>query len=61
VQSLRSSRRATRLDEFVPQLQALPVPYVIDHTGVVDASPGLEQSAFGHAAVARGAGREVLG
>jgi hypothetical protein len=38
---------ATRLDEFVPRLQALPVPYVIDHMGVVDASAGPEQSAFG--------------
>jgi predicted TIM-barrel fold metal-dependent hydrolase len=34
------------LDELGPRLQALPVPYVIDHMGVADASAGLEQPAF---------------
>lgn len=34
------------LDELSPRLERLPVPYVIDHMGVVDASAGLEQPAF---------------
>jgi 2-pyrone-4,6-dicarboxylate lactonase len=34
------------IDELVPRLETLPVPYVIDHMGVVDASAGLEQPAF---------------
>lgn len=34
------------LDELAPRLEALPVPYVIDHMGVVDASAGLEQPGF---------------
>jgi predicted TIM-barrel fold metal-dependent hydrolase len=38
--------QAALLDELVPRLEALPVPYVIDHMGVVDASAGLEQPAF---------------
>lgn len=37
---------ARSLDELGPRLQALPVPYVIDHMGVVDASAGLDQPAF---------------
>lgn len=37
---------ASLLDELSPRLEALPVPYVIDHMGVVDASEGLEQPAF---------------
>jgi predicted TIM-barrel fold metal-dependent hydrolase len=37
---------ASHLDELAPRLEALPVPYVIDHMGVVDASAGLEQPAF---------------
>jgi len=37
---------AAGLDEFAPRLETLPVPYVIDHMGVVDASAGLEQPAF---------------
>jgi predicted TIM-barrel fold metal-dependent hydrolase len=37
---------AAALDEFAPRLEALPVPYVIDHMGVVDGSAGLEQPAF---------------
>lgn len=37
---------AALLDELSPRLEALPVPYVIDHMGVVDASAGLEQPAF---------------
>ena len=37
---------AALLDEFAPRLAALPVPYVIDHMGVVDASAGLDEPAF---------------
>ena len=37
---------AAHLDEMAPHLEALPVPYVIDHMGVVDASGGLQQPAF---------------
>jgi 2-pyrone-4,6-dicarboxylate lactonase len=37
---------AAQLDELAPRLESLPVPYVIDHMGVVDASAGLEQPAF---------------
>lgn len=37
---------ATALDEFLPRLRKLPVPYVIDHMGVVDASAGVDQPAF---------------
>ena len=37
---------AADLAEMAPRLEALPVPYVIDHMGVVDASAGLEQPAF---------------
>ena len=37
---------AAHLDEMAPHLEALPVPYVIDHMGVVDASAGLQQPAF---------------
>lgn len=37
---------AALLDELSPRLERLPVPYVIDHMGVVDASAGLEQPAF---------------
>jgi 2-pyrone-4,6-dicarboxylate lactonase len=37
---------AAHLDELAPRLESLPVPYVIDHMGVVDASAGLEQPAF---------------
>ena len=37
---------AALLDELVPRLEALPVPYVIDHMGLVDASAGLEQPGF---------------
>jgi predicted TIM-barrel fold metal-dependent hydrolase len=37
---------AAQLDELSPRLEALPVPYVIDHMGVVDASAGLEQAGF---------------
>ena len=36
----------TLIDELAPRLETLPVPYVIDHMGVVDASAGLEQPAF---------------
>ena len=32
--------------DFRPRLTALPVPYVLDHMGVVDASLGLDQPAF---------------
>jgi len=38
--------QAELLDEFAPRLEALSVPYVIDHMGVVDASAGLDQPAF---------------
>jgi predicted TIM-barrel fold metal-dependent hydrolase len=37
---------AANLDDIIPRLQALPVPYVIDHMGVIDASAGLEQPGF---------------
>ena len=37
---------ASNLDELAPRLARMPVPYVIDHMGVVDASKGLEQPAF---------------
>ena len=37
---------AALLDELGPRLEALPMPYVIDHMGVVDASAGLEQPGF---------------
>jgi len=37
---------AAQLDEMAPHLEALPVPYVIDHMGVIDASAGLQQPAF---------------
>ena len=38
--------QAALLDELAPRLEALPVPYVIDHMGVVDAAAGLDQPAF---------------
>jgi 2-pyrone-4,6-dicarboxylate lactonase len=34
------------IPDFRPRLMALPVPYVLDHMGVVDASLGLGQPAF---------------
>ncbi|WP_415453940.1 amidohydrolase family protein [Azorhizobium caulinodans] len=34
------------IEEFVPILRALPLPYVIDHMGTVKASGGLEQKPF---------------
>ena len=34
------------LDDLMPRLEALPVPYVIDHMGAIDASAGVEQPAF---------------
>jgi 2-pyrone-4,6-dicarboxylate lactonase len=37
---------ATLIPEFRPRLLSLPVPYVIDHMGVVDASLGLDQPPF---------------
>jgi predicted TIM-barrel fold metal-dependent hydrolase len=37
---------ATLIPEFRPRLMSLPVPYVIDHMGVVDASQGPEQPGF---------------
>ena len=37
---------AAHLDELAPRLEALPVAYVIDHMGLVDASAGPEQPAF---------------
>ena len=37
---------AAQLDDMAPRLEALPVPYVIDHMGVIDASAGLQQPAF---------------
>ena len=37
---------AAGLDELTPRLRALPVSYVIDHMGVVDASAGLDQPGF---------------
>jgi 2-pyrone-4,6-dicarboxylate lactonase len=37
---------ATLLPEFTPRLSALPVPYVLDHMGVVDAGAGTHQPPF---------------
>jgi predicted TIM-barrel fold metal-dependent hydrolase len=37
---------AKALDAFVPRLKALPVPYVLDHMGVVNAADGLDQPPF---------------
>jgi 2-pyrone-4,6-dicarboxylate lactonase len=37
---------AALIDELAPRLEALPVPYVIDHMGVVDGAAGVEQPAF---------------
>jgi 2-pyrone-4,6-dicarboxylate lactonase len=37
---------ATLIPEFRPRLMRLPVSYVLDHMGVVDASEGLEQPGF---------------
>ena len=37
---------ASLIPEFRPRLAALPVPYVLDHMGVVDASLGLAQAPF---------------
>ena len=37
---------AANIDELAPRLEALPVQYVIDHMGLVDASAGPEQPAF---------------
>ena len=37
---------AKDLGEFAPRLQKLPIPYVIDHMGLVDASAGLRQPGF---------------
>jgi 2-pyrone-4,6-dicarboxylate lactonase len=37
---------AKALDAFTPKLRKLPVSYVIDHMGVVDASQGLDQPGF---------------
>ena len=34
------------LDAFTPELEALPVPYVIDHMGAIKAAGGLDQPAF---------------
>jgi predicted TIM-barrel fold metal-dependent hydrolase len=37
---------ARDLAELAPRLEKLPLPYVIDHMGLVDASAGLRQSTF---------------
>jgi predicted TIM-barrel fold metal-dependent hydrolase len=37
---------ATLIQEFRPRLMSLPVPYVLDHMGVVDASLGIDQPGF---------------
>lgn len=37
---------ATGLDDLQPLLDALPVPFVIDHMGRIDAAGGLAQSGF---------------
>lgn len=37
---------AKDLQELAPRLQTLPLPYVIDHMGLIDASAGLEQPVF---------------
>jgi predicted TIM-barrel fold metal-dependent hydrolase len=37
---------ASDLRELAPRLEKLPIPYVIDHMGLVDASAGLGQPAF---------------
>ncbi|MDR5781387.1 amidohydrolase family protein [Caballeronia sp. LZ065] len=37
---------ATALSELQPMLDALPVPFVIDHMGRIDAGAGLEQPGF---------------
>jgi 2-pyrone-4,6-dicarboxylate lactonase len=37
---------ARPLDDLAPRLQKLPIPYVIDHMGLVDASAGLDRPAF---------------
>jgi len=37
---------ARDLTELAPRLETLPLPYVIDHMGLVDASAGLRQLAF---------------
>jgi predicted TIM-barrel fold metal-dependent hydrolase len=37
---------AVMIAEFRPRLMRLPVSYVLDHMGVVDASLGLDQPAF---------------
>ncbi len=36
----------TLLEALAPELQALPVPYVIDHMGAIKAVDGLDQPAF---------------
>jgi|APFre7841882630_1041343.scaffolds.fasta_scaffold09379_2 2-pyrone-4,6-dicarboxylate lactonase len=37
---------AKTLAGFIPKLRKLPVPYVIDHMGAVDAAQGLDQPGF---------------
>ena len=37
---------AADLDELASRLHVLPLPYVIDHMGIVDAAQGLEQAGF---------------
>ncbi len=37
---------ADNLDEFAPTLDALPIPYVLDHIGLIDAGRGIDQPSF---------------
>ncbi|WP_341894887.1 amidohydrolase family protein [Ferrovibrio terrae] len=37
---------AVGLEPFLPMLESLPVPYVIDHMGVPDAAAGIDQTGF---------------
>jgi 2-pyrone-4,6-dicarboxylate lactonase len=37
---------AENLDEFAPVLDALPIPYVVDHIGLIDAGRGVDQPGF---------------
>lgn len=37
---------ADHLDAFAPTLDALPIPYVLDHLGLIDAGRGVDQPGF---------------
>ena len=52
---------ATLLSDFRPRLTALPVPYVLDHMGVVDVGQGPGSACLRRLARSPARGREMLG